>query len=58
MITAVKTMFSWILYMVGDIISKLLQYNCLSFLYPVYNRVMVISSELDTTNKIWTVPKD
>lgn len=49
--------FSWILYLVGDIISKLLQYNCLSFLYPVYNHIMLTSSKLDTTNKIWKTPK-
>lgn len=48
-----KQLLAWILYFLGDLISKLLVWDFFSFLYPVYNRLMLWSSDLDIEQKIW-----
>lgn len=49
----VKTILSYILYWIGDMISKLLVWDLFAFLYPVYNKLMICSSNLDIHNKLW-----
>ena len=36
--------------------SQLLYFNCLSWLYPFYNKIMLISCKLDKGKKIWKAP--
>ena len=48
-----KLMVARILYHIGDWISRpMLDYDW-HWLYPVYNRIMILSSDLDVNNKIW-----
>lgn len=54
---------SKILYYLGDFISKLLYYAPISklfarILYPMYNKLMIWSSELDKDCAIWKNVKD
>lgn len=54
---------SKILYYLGDFISKLLYYTPISklfarILYPMYNKLMLWSSELDKGGVIWKNVKD
>lgn len=51
-----KQITSWLLYHLGDLISKFLYFDCMSWLYPVYTKLMVKSSDLDVLNKIWKTP--
>ena len=44
---------SKILYYIGDLISKLLYFNCFTWLYPLYSKIMILSSDLDKDAKIW-----
>ena len=51
-------LFSHIFYYLGDFISKLLYYTPISklfarILYPMYNKLMLWSSELDKDGVIW-----
>jgi hypothetical protein len=48
-----KTALAWILYYLGDLVSRLLVWDLFSFLYPVYNKLMIWSSDLDTEHRIW-----
>ena len=49
----IKNILSWLLYGVGNLLSKLLYFNWFTWLYPVYSRIMLMSSNLDTTDKVW-----
>lgn len=49
----IKLIASYILYTIGDMLSKLLYYERMSWLYPVYSWLMIKSSNLDSQNKIW-----
>jgi len=49
----IKLVLSFFLYFIGNLISKLLYFNCFSFLYAIYNKIMLLSCELDTKGKIW-----
>lgn len=48
---------SKILYHIGDFISKLLHFNCFAWLYPLYNKIMNLSSDLDKDGKVWKIVK-
>ena len=50
-----KTILSLILYYIGDTIARLfLRYDFLAwYLYKPYNRIMTLSSNLDTKKKVW-----
>ena len=48
-----KIVLSLLIYFVGDCLSKLLLFKWFSFLYPLYSKIMLISSNLDTTDKVW-----
>jgi hypothetical protein len=53
-----KQILSKILYYVGDFISRLLYFNCLSWLYPIYNKIMLQSARLDRQGKVWKFAND
>ena len=44
---------SKILYHIGDLISKLMNYDCFAWLYPLYSRIMSLSCDLDKDEKVW-----
>ena len=44
---------SKILYYFGDFISIFLHFNFFSWLYPLYSKIMILSSELDKEGKVW-----
>lgn len=48
-----KLVLAYILYYLGDLVSKLLIWDFFSFLYPMYNKLMLWSNDLDTEHKIW-----
>lgn len=48
-----RTALSWILYRLGDLVSYPIRWWDLGFLYPVYNRLMIWSVDLDGAGKIW-----
>ena len=54
-----KLILSKILYYFGDFISKLFYWKSFrllsGLLYPIYNKVMILSSDLDTDGKIWKI---
>ena len=47
----VKLFLSHVLYHVGDMISRTIMQ--LGWGYPVYNRIMLLSCDLDTGGKLW-----
>jgi len=51
-----KLILSYIFYLFGHVISILLRYNLFAFLYPLYTRCMLMSSDLDVNEKIWKNP--
>ena len=49
-----RTYISTIFYFLGDLISKLLQYNITNIIfYPIYRRLMLISISFDKNNIVW-----
>lgn len=48
-----RTLLSKIFYNIGSAISKLLYFNCLSWLYPIYNKLMLKSARLDREGYVW-----
>ena len=48
-----RTFLSKLLYYIGDLVSKLLYWDCLGWLYPLYNKLMIASSKLDKSGKVW-----
>ena len=52
-----RLILSKILYYFGDLISKFLYYDCFSWLYPLYSKIMILSSDLDKDGKIWKIVK-
>ena len=34
---------SWVLYWLGDLVSRLMNFDCMFWLYPVYNKLMTWS---------------
>ena len=52
--SAFRTALSWLLYCLGDGLSRFMRlWNPLGRLYPVYNRLMVWSADLDKAGKVW-----
>ena len=49
----VKLLFSHLFYHLGDLISRTTMRWGKGYGYPVYNRLMLLSSDLDTENKLW-----
>ena len=52
-----KLILSYIFYIIGDIISKTLMTWGNGLGYNVYNKLMLLSSDLDKKNKIWKTVK-
>ena len=52
-----RLILSKILYHIGDLISKLFYYDCFGWLYPLYSKIMILSSDLDKDGKIWKYKK-
>ena len=48
-----KTILSRVLYYFGHLLSIFLYCDYLAFLYPVYKKVMILSSDLDKDDKVW-----
>jgi hypothetical protein len=48
-----KLILSNILYYCGDLVSKLLCFNSFGWLYPLYRKIMILSSKLDKNGKVW-----
>ena len=48
-----RTLLSWILYQIGNLFSVLMRCDLFSWLYPFYNKIMLLSSNLDTKDKVW-----
>ena len=48
---------SKILYYVGDLVSKFLYFDCFSWLYPLYRKIMTLSCDLDKDGKVWKIIK-
>ena len=48
-----KIILSKVLYYVGDLVSRFLYFDCLSWLYPLYRKIMLLSCDLDRDNKVW-----
>jgi hypothetical protein len=52
-IIIIKIILSWILYQIGHLISILMRCDLFAWLYPAYKKIMVLSSDLDTKDKVW-----
>lgn len=52
-----KTLFAYVLYYLGDFVSKFMAITN-GYVYPLYNKLMLWSNDLDTENKIWSKPDD
>jgi len=48
-----KIFLSKLLYYIGDFVSVLLYWDAFCFLYPLYKKVMVLSSDLDEEGEVW-----
>lgn len=48
-----KLILSKFLYYCGDLVSRFLYFNCFSWLYPFYNKIMLLSCKLDKEGKVW-----
>lgn len=53
-----KLVISYILYIIGDIISRTTMQWFNGFGYGIYSRVMTWSVDLDTENQIWKLVKN
>lgn len=53
-----KLITAYIFYQIGDVIGILLRFRYLFFLYPIYNKLMIKSSDLDVNCKIWKKPNN
>jgi len=58
LVSSVRIILVWLLYQVGHMISWLLYFDCLAWLYPVYSRLMTWSSDIDNDNIIWHEKND
>ena len=52
-----RLILSKILYYIGDLVSKFLYFDYFSWLYPLYRKIMILSSDLDKDGKIWKIAK-
>ena len=53
-----KTVLAYVLYFLGDVISKMMNTNFTYWLYPVYNKLMIWSMALDTKGHLWKTPDE
>jgi len=53
-----KLALSWILYVLGDLVSRVAYYVDSGTLYTIYNKLMTWSVDLDPAGKIWKFPED
>ena len=53
-----KLALSWILYILGDFVSRVMYYIDSGTLYTIYNKLMTWSVDLDTGGKIWKFVED
>lgn len=53
-----KLLIAWMLYFLGDLVSKIMNTDLTAWLYPVYNKLMIWSSELDDDGVIWKKSND
>ena len=51
-----KLILAHVFYYLGDFVSRLMYWDWLGFLYPVYNKLMIWSSDLDEEGVIWKKP--
>jgi hypothetical protein len=52
-----KVILSKISYCLGHFVSILIRCGFLSFLYPVYRKLMLWSCDLDRDGKVWKIVK-
>ena len=52
------SILSKILYYIGDLVSKFLYFDSFSWLYPLYRKIMNLSSNLDKDGKVWKNNED
>ncbi len=48
-----RMLASRLLYGMGHLVSIFLYCDYLAFLYPVYKKLMILSSDLDKDGKVW-----
>ena len=48
-----RTIASWILYILGDFVSRVMFYVDSGTLYTIYNKLMTWSVDLDPDGKVW-----
>ena len=48
-----RTFLSKVAYYLGDFVSYFLYFDCMSWLYPAYNKIMNLSLRLDKDKKVW-----
>lgn len=48
-----RTVVAYILYYLGDLVSKPMHYFDWGWLYPIYNWLMIKSGDFDINHKIW-----
>ena len=53
-----KYMIAVVLYYVGDVISRIMQIKYCGWLYPIYNKIMLKSCQLDVKGTLWTRVED
>jgi hypothetical protein len=51
-----KIALAWTLYYLGDFVSRFLNITN-GAVYPLYNRLMLWSHDLDTEHRIWQPPR-
>jgi len=52
-IVDIRLISSATLYGLGHLVSVFLHFDCFTFLYPVYKKLMILSSDLDKDGKVW-----
>lgn len=52
-IVEARLILSVLFYGLGHLVSVFLYFDCFTFLYPVYKKLMILSSDLDKHGKIW-----
>lgn len=52
------TALSWILYQMGDLVSRVMFYIDSGTLYTIYNKLMIWGADLDSAGKVWAFPEN
>lgn len=53
-----KLALSWTLYILGDLVSRVMFYIDSGTLYTLYNKLMTGSVDLDPDGKVWKIVED